>query len=230
MTTTRAGSLGTYMIVLPGGGYAAHTPHEAEPVARWLGEIGVSASVFRYPLNVRHPVPLDALRAEISRRRAGGTQSVGLIGFSAGGHLAGLAALAPGAAPDQTVQFAVLGYAITSMETETYRPARLILLGEDASPQLRRSTSLDALVTPASPPFFVWHTAEDPYVPPEHTYRLAAALAASGVPHAVHVFAHGPHSLGLAQGAGDAAIWTTLAASWIGEQSRARHSMTRPEH
>jgi len=207
------------MIVLPGGGYAAHTPHEAEPVARWLGEIGVSASVFRYPLNVRHPVPLDALRAEIGRWQAAGAQRVGLIGFSAGGHLAGLAALAPGAAPDQTVQFAVLGYAITSMETETYRPARLILLGEDASPQLRRSTSLDALVTPASPPFFVWHTAEDPYVPPEHTYRFASALAASQVPHAVHVFAHGPHSLGLAQDAGEAAVWTTLGSAWIHEQA-----------
>jgi hypothetical protein len=87
------------MIVLPGGGYAAHAPHEAEPVASWLSEIGVQASVFRYPLNVRHPAPLDAL------------------------------------------------------------------------------------VTPQSPPFFVWHTAEDPYVPPEHTYRFAAALAASRVPH-----------------------------------------------
>ena len=183
--TTYPESPGPHMIVLPGGGYAEHTPHEAEPVAKWLGEIGVQASVFRYPLNVRHPVPLDALRAEIGRRRAAGAQRIGLIGFSAGGHLAGLAALTPGAAADETVQFAVLGYAITSMETETYRPARLILLGEGASPQLRRSTSLDALVTPQSPPFFVWHTAEDPYVPPEHTYRFASALAASGVPHEI---------------------------------------------
>jgi acetyl esterase/lipase len=210
---------GAHVIVLPGGGYAEHAPHEAEPVANWLGEIGVQAGVFRYPLNARHPAPLDALRAEIGRRRAAGAPRIGLIGFSAGGHLAGLAALAPGAAPDEMVQFAVLGYAITSMETETYRPARLILLGEDASPQLRRSTSLDSLVTPASPPFFVWHTAEDPYVPPEHSYRLASALAASQVPHAVHVFAHGPHSLGLAQGAGEAAIWTTLANAWIREQA-----------
>jgi acetyl esterase/lipase len=207
------------MIVLPGGGYAQHAGHEAEPVAGWLGEIGVQASVFRYPLNVRHPAPLDALRAEIGRRRAAGAQRIGLIGFSAGGHLAGLAALAPGAAPEQTVQFAVLGYAITSMETETYRPARLILLGEDASPQLRRSTSLDSLVTQQSPPFFVWHTAEDPYVPPEHTYRFAGALAASAVPHAVHMFTYGPHGLGLAEGAGEAAIWTTLAKAWIHEQA-----------
>lgn len=203
------------MVVLPGGGYAEHSPHEGEPVAEWLADLGVNASVFRYPLNVGHPAPLLALRSEIRRLRAAGAQRLGLIGFSAGGHLAGLAALAPGATPEEMVQFAVLGYPITSMETETYRPSRLILLGEDASPQLRRSTSLDALVTPHSPPFFLWHTAEDRYVPPEHTYRFAAALAANDVPHAVHVFAHGPHSLGLARGAGTAAIWTTLARAWI---------------
>ena len=207
------------MIVLPGGGYAEHAPHEAEPVASWLGEHSAcrrACSAIRSTSGTRRRC--SALRAEIRRRRAEGAERIGLMGFSAGGHLAGLAALAPGAAPEETVQFAVLGYAITSMETETYRPARLILLGEDASPELRRSTSLDALVTPESPPFFIWHTAEDPYVPPEHTYRLASALAASGVPHAVHVFAHGPHSLGLARGAGEAAVWTTLADAWIHSQ------------
>ena len=209
---------GTDLIVLPGGGYAEHAPHEADPVAAWLEGLGVRASVFRYPLHARHPVPLEALRAEIRRRREAGAERVGLIGFSAGGHLAGLAALAPGADPREAVDFAVLGYAITSMETETYRPARLILLGENATPEQRRATSLDALVTPSSPPFFAWHTAEDAYVPPEHTYRLAASLAAHGVPHSAHVFAHGPHSLGLAEGSGDAAAWTTLAASWISEQ------------
>ncbi|MGW3291421.1 alpha/beta hydrolase family protein [Streptomyces sp. NPDC001002] len=207
------------MIVLPGGGYAAHAAHEAEPVVDWLGGIGVPASVFRYPLHVRHPEPLDALRAEIRRRRAAGARRIGLIGFSAGGHLAGLAALAPGAGPEEAVDFAVLGYAITSMETETYRPARLILLGEDAGPEARRSTSLDALVTHRSPPFFLWHTAEDPYVPADHTYRPATALAAAQVPHATHVFTHGPHSLGLARNAGEASTWTALAEAWIHERA-----------
>jgi acetyl esterase/lipase len=205
----------THVIVLPGGGYAEHAAHEAEPIVAWLAEIGLRASVFRYPLNVRHPKPLDALLGEIRRLRSEGVQRVGLVGFSAGGHLAGMAALTPG----ETVDFAVLGYAITSMETETYRPSQVILLGEDASPELRRATSLDALVTPQAPPFFVWHTAEDPYVPPEHTYRLAASLAAHGVPHTTHVFAHGPHSLGLARGSKDAEAWTSLAASWIAEQT-----------
>lgn len=208
----------THVIVLPGGGYAVHAPHEAEPVAAWLTGLGMSASTFRYPLNVRHPEPLLALRAEIRRRRELGAERIGVVGFSAGGHLAGLAALTPSDDPLESVQFALLGYAITSMETETYRPARVILLGEDAPPDLRRATSLDALVNAAAPPFFLWHTAEDIYVPPEHTYRLASALASYGVAHTVHVYAHGPHSLGLALGAGDAADWTRSAASWLAEQ------------
>ena len=220
---------GTDLIVLPGGGYAEHAPHEAEPVAAWLEGLGVRASVFRYPLHARHPVPLEALRAEIRRRREAGAERVGLIGFSAGGHLAGLAALAPIADPREAVDFAVLGYAITSMETETYRPARIILLGEHATPQQRRETSLDALVGPSAPPFFVWHTAEDIYVPPEHTYRLAAALAGNDVPHTVHVFAYGPHSLGLARGAGDAATWTSLAGRWIAEHAGAPDLDTRED-
>jgi acetyl esterase/lipase len=74
---------------------------------------------------------------------------------------------------------------------------------------------LDALVSSAAPTLFVWHTAEDIYVPPEHTHRLAAALAAKGVPRTVHVFAHGPTSLGLAENTGEAAMWTSLAAQWI---------------
>ncbi|MFE2070901.1 alpha/beta hydrolase [Streptomyces sp. NPDC059467] len=211
--------MSAHVIVVPGGGYVQHAEHEAEPVAEWLGGLGLAASVFRYPLNARHPVPLNALRSEIARLRAEGAGTIGLMGFSAGGHLAGLAALAPDRDERTSVQFAVLGYAITSMETETYRPSRLVLLGEDASPELRRATSLDALVTPSAPPFFLWHTAEDPYVLPEHTYRLATALAAHDVPHTTHVYPHGPHSLGLARGAGEAATWTRSAADWIAERA-----------
>ena len=213
---------GTHVVVLPGGGYETHAPHEAEPIVDWLSGLGVLASVFRYPLLTRHPEPLLALRAEIHRLRDSGAERIGLIGFSAGGHLAGLAALAPGGDVGNAVDFAVLGYAITSMETETYRPARVILLGEGATPELRRATSLNVLVTASAPPFFLWHTAEDAYVAPEHTYRLARSLAAHGVPHSVHVFAHGPHSLGLARGSGDTEAWTTLAASWMAEQSNDR--------
>ncbi len=164
-------------------------------------------------------MPLDTLHAEIAARRAGGARRIGLIGFSAGGHLAGLATLTPGATAERDG-----GLRCSRLRHHLHRdrdlpPARLILLGENASPRLRHSTSLDALVTPQSPPFFVWHTSEDPYVPPEHTDRFASALAASQVPHAVHVFTHGPHGLGLAQDAAEAAAWTTLASARIHEQA-----------
>ena len=81
----------THVIVLPGGGYADHAAHEGEPVVKWLKGLGLEASVFRYPLHVRHPIPLHALQAEIRRLRRDGVTRVGLIGFSAGGHLAGMA-------------------------------------------------------------------------------------------------------------------------------------------
>ncbi len=207
-----------HVLVLPGGGYAQYADHEGEPVVEWLTEQGVSASVFRYPLHARHPEPLLAVRAEIRRHREAGAAGVGVMGFSAGGHLAGLAALSPGAAVQEKVGFAVLGYAITSMELETYKSARIILLGDNASAELRRATSLDALVTPEAPPFFLWHTAEDIYVPPEHTYLLALALSRRRVPHCLHVFPHGPHSLGLARGSGEPATWTDLASRWMREQ------------
>jgi acetyl esterase/lipase len=207
----------THVVVLPGGGYWTHADHEAGPVADWLETLGYSAGVLRYPLQTRHPGPLDALRREIADRRHIGHTRVGVMGFSAGGHLAGQGALAPDLTPEQRPDFAVLCYAITSMELATYRAAQDILLGNSPTEQARWETSLDRLVTPSAPPMFLWHTAEDAYVAPEHAYRLAAALSAAGRPHALHVFSHGPHSLGLAKGSGQAEQWTALAAAWLAE-------------
>ncbi|MET0702251.1 MAG: alpha/beta hydrolase [Mycobacterium sp.] len=210
--------MSTHIVVLPGGGYSSHTAHESEPIVDWLESLGYSASVFRYPLQARHPGPLDAVREEIVARRRD-ADHVGVMGFSAGGHLAGHAALAPDSTAEQRPDFAVLGYPITSMELPTYRSSQDILLGDSPSDQDRFVTSLDRLVTPGAPPMFLWHTAEDSYVAVEHSYRLASALAAAGRPHCLHVFAHGPHGLGLAHGAGQAEGWTSLAAGWLAEQA-----------
>jgi dipeptidyl aminopeptidase/acylaminoacyl peptidase len=89
------------------------------------------------------------------------------------------------------------------------------LLGPDASDEQRAETSLDKVVSAVAPPMFLWHTAEDAYVPVSETYLLAGALTRAGVAHTTHVFAHGPHSLGLARGAGDAERWTGLAEAWL---------------
>ena len=207
----------THFIVLPGGDHAVYAEHEAGPNVDWLGGVGIPATVLQYPLNAQHPIPLDAVRSEVRRLRATGVARVG-VGFSAGGHLAGHAGLSGASSAETRIDLAMLGYAITSMEMETYRSARLILLGENAPPEAPRATSLDALVTSAAPPFFVWHTSEDAYGPVEHSYRLGAALAAYDIPHALHVFSTGPHSLGLARRAGEPSAWTELAAAWLLER------------
>lgn len=207
-----------HVIVLPGGGYHRHAPNEAEPVAAWLESLGVAASVYRYPVQTRHPGVLDAVRAEIRRVRAAGADRVAVLGFSAGGHAAGLAATAPGAAVDERVDLGILSYPVVSMMLPTHRGSRENLLGRDASWEERRATSVDLLVTAATPPTFVWHTAADDVVPVQHSYLLGMALAAAGVPHALHVFPRGGHGLELARGAGDAERWTELCAAWLREQ------------
>jgi acetyl esterase/lipase len=204
-----------HVIVLPGGGYAVHAERTAEPVAEWLGSAGVSASVFRYPLLARHPAPLDAIRAELRTQRARHNGPVGIIGFSAGGHAAGLAAYAPADAVEDRADFVVLGYPVVSMQSATHRASQLNLLGEDASDALRAATSLDVLVDRQAPPSFVWHSVGDTIVPVDHAYLLGAALARHHVPHELHLFEDGDHALGLARGAGNVEQWTELCLRWL---------------
>lgn len=203
--------MSTHVIVLPGGGYHRHAPHEGEPVADWLRTLGIEASVFEYPVLARHPRVVDAVAAEVARVRAQGASTVGLLGFSAGGHAAGHTALTtPG------VDFVVAGYPVVSMLLDTHAGSRENLIGLDASRAVRAATSLETLVAASSPPFFIWHTADDAAVPVEHAYLLGEALAAKGVKHALHVFQHGKHGLGLAEGTA-AEAWTALCARWIAE-------------
>jgi acetyl esterase/lipase len=197
----------THVIVLPGGGYRRHAPHEGEPVADWLRGLGLEASVFAYPVLTRHPGVLDAVRGEIRRVRDAGADRVGLIGFSAGGHAAAMAA--------GDADLVILGYPVISMLLPTHKGSRTNLLGPTPTPAERAATSADLLVTAALPPHFIWHTAADASVPVQHSYLLAMALAAAGVRHELHVFPDGAHGLGLAEGSGGAARWTSLCEDWL---------------
>jgi acetyl esterase/lipase len=214
-----------HIIVLPGGGYGIHAPHEGEPIAQWLRRLGIEASVFKYPVKSRHPAVLDAVRAEIRRVRAAGATRVGLIGFSAGGHAAGFAAVAPGAAADERVDLVILGYPVVSMMLETHKGSRDNLLGPKSDAAVRAATSIDMLVTPSAPPMFVWHTAQDSKVPVQHSYLLGMALAAAGVPHELHVYERGVHGIGLglgvpdrAEGLSTALMWPDACAAWLRAQ------------
>ena len=201
------------VLVLPGGGYGMLADHEAEPVADWLHGLGLDAEVLRYPVApARYPDALTAVRRRITALRAEGRTRIGVLGFSAGGHLAGSAALLPGD-PDERADFAVLCYPVVSMIDGPHEGSLENLLGNDR--HLAGDVSLERLVTPDAPPMFLWHTADDEAVPVRHSYLLAQALAEADVPHELHVFPHGPHGIGLADGTGAPAAWTDLCAEWL---------------
>ncbi len=206
-----------HVIVLAGGGYSFRSDYEGEPVAEWLRSLGLDASVFDYPVLTRHPGPINAMRMRAAELRASGVERLGVLGFSAGGHLAGHAAALG------LVDAAVLCYPVVSMITRKHTGSRRVLVGRWATPWARAATSVERLVTPSMPPTFVWHTAEDDTVPLEHPYLLGRALARHGVPHAMHVYPRGHHGLGLVTGveggelAGIAANWTRDCAEWLRE-------------
>jgi len=91
------------------------------------------------------------------------------------------------------------------------------LLGEPVDPNLREYLSLEDRVTPATPPTFIWHTAEDVCVSEENVLLLASALSCHHVPHALHLFTRGHHGLGLAQGMPETGAWTQLCGQWLVE-------------
>lgn len=225
---------GIAVIVCPGGGYAGHAEHEAEPIARWLNSTGALAVVLRYRLGPRyhHPAMLqDAQRAiRLARARAAewrvSPHRIGILGFSAGGHLASTAAThfdgGDQAATDPIERlssrpdFAVLIYPVVSMEPPVGHPgSRANLLGTDPPAELVRSLSNETQVTRDTPPVFLVHGADDEAVPVENSLRFAAACREAGVPFELHVFAHGPHGFGLGDSDPSLSRWPELCAAWM---------------
>jgi len=226
------------VIVCPGGGYGVLAAHEAEPIAQWLNHAGFHAFLLRYRIAPhRHPAPLqDAARAiRVVRARAAefGVRGdrIGILGFSAGGHLVTTIATHydagdPQAAdPVQRVSSrpdaVIASYPVISLETFAHAGCLTNLLGDDRSKRTLHDLSNDQQVTPDTPPMFLWHTAEDEVVPVEQTLLMAGALSRSGVPFELHVFPQGRHGLGLGDGSsyigasGHVAQWTKLCENWL---------------
>lgn len=220
------------VIVCPGGGYAGRAAHEGEPIARWLNSIGASAFVLDYRVRpYRHPIPLgDAQRAiRTVRARAAewrvDPRRVGILGFSAGGHLAGSAgtlfdagqtdAADPIDRQSSRPDALILCYPVITFGEFRHNGSMVNLLGENPDPALREKLSLENSVTPQTPPTFIWHTSDDAAVPVENALLFAAALHKSKVPFALHVFPRGRHGLGLAGGVAEVSQWTALCAEWL---------------
>jgi acetyl esterase/lipase len=223
------------VIVAPGGSYGMlASNHEGRQVANWLNALGVTAFVLKYRLGPRyhHPIELgDAQRAiRLVRSRAGEfgflPDRIGMIGFSAGGHLASTAGTHfdngnPSASdPIDRIScrpdFLILAYPVISFTAPyTHQGSATNLLGENADASLRAELSNELHVTPQTPPTFLFSTTTDKVVPPENTVAFYLALRKAGVPAEMHVFENGPHGVGLDLSDPVLGKWPVLLANWL---------------
>lgn len=238
---------GSAVIVLPGGGYThLAANYEGRQVADWFAARGFVAFVLRYRLGSNGyllPIPLlDTRRAaQLVRARALDyhidANRIGMIGFSAGGHLAALAATQPVAGNSESddpadrvssqVNFLVLGYpwiGAVSSDTSHLSYCKVFNL-MDQCESLRKIYSPDLFVTKETPPTFWYHTTDDQTVPVEQGLRFYEALIKAGVPVEAHIFETGSHGSGLGKGDPVLDQWPELLESWL----RARGLMRAPK-
>lgn len=205
---------GAAMLLIPGGSYSGIYEGQAEPFALWLNEQGLTVFVLRYRLGsagYRYPAQLqDAVEAMLQIRGNAeewkiDPKRIGVMGFSAGGHLASTLINRPEdgmiAGREHNISprpdLAILCYPVISMITKPHATSRKMLIGDSPDEKLLRQTSSELQVKPGLPPVFLWHTMEDKMVPVEHAQLYAAALHAKGVPHELHLYQHGDHGTGL---------------------------------
>ncbi|NLY98593.1 MAG: alpha/beta hydrolase [Clostridiaceae bacterium] len=219
------------VVVCPGGGYVGRAYHEGEPVACWLNSIGINAFVLDYrTAPYRYPYPqMDAVRAiQLVRRHAEefGTNKdkIGILGFSAGGHLAAFVTvhrLKELSLDDEIGKidcrpnFCILGYPVILMDRLGHAGSKRNLLGDNPDPTLTELCSLEKQVTPDTPPVFLWHTAEDAGVPVENSLFFAAALSRYKIPFECHIFQKGRHGLGIKYEVPEVRTWMDLCEKWL---------------
>ena len=220
------------VIVCAGGAYSFRSDHEGIPVAKWLQSAGVSAFNLTYrfaPYRYKATVG-DVLRAvRLARHYAGelgyDRDKIGVLGFSAGGHLASCAAVhfddceekiagdeidSESSRPDA----AILCYpVISSDETIGHMGSFENLLGDENDK--RDFFSNENQIKDNTPPTFLWHTSDDEAVNVENSLRFAAGLRRKNIPFELHVFPHGQHGLGLARDTDRVGEWTTACENWL---------------
>ncbi len=231
---------GAAMVICPGGGYGALAAHEGKDYALWFNQHGITCFVLKYRLGskgYRHPAMLnDAARAMRWVRAHADeykidTQRVGIIGSSAGGHLASTMvthfdagdAMAADVIERQSSRpdLGILCYAVISSGEFAHRGSFQNLLGTNPPPALLKLLSNELQVTTNTPPCFVWTTMEDKTVPLENSMLFAEALRKNHVPFDLHVYEKGPHGIGLGRNKklGDALHpWTSDCLFWLQAQ------------
>lgn len=225
---------GTAVIICPGGGYVRmSTAREGEQYANWLSTLGVTSFVLKYRMQeYGHPAPLqDVLRAvRMLRSRAAelniNPARIGVMGSSAGGHLAASAgtlfdnpAGRTGAAMDAVSarpDFLMLMYPVITMhDPAAHAGSRKALLGATPSAESIELMSLEKQVTRATPPTLLVHTQEDQTVPVENSILFYQALTRAKVPAEMYLFEHGGHGMGMRDGLGTSSQWPRRGEEWL---------------
>jgi len=229
---------GSAVIICPGGGYIRLAfEHEGTDIARWFNKAGVTGIVLKYRLpndtimEDKSVGPLQDVQeaVRITRRRAAewgiDPRKIGVMGFSAGGHLASTAAThyndrvydadTTSARPD----FSILVYPVISMDSAiTHKGSRIFLLGRSPAPETVEKFSNERQVDNTTPPAFIVHSQDDKSVPVQNSINYFLALKAHGVPAELHVYEKGGHGYGLAAGKGTESGWPAACLLWMKSQ------------
>ena len=220
------------VLVVPGGGYEHVSAREADPVALQFAAAGYHAAVLTYSVGegARDYQPLRQLRAAIGLLRQNAERwgilpdRIAVCGFSAGGHLAlsGAVLDCPGEAADRSRKpdAVLLAYPVITAGEYRHDGSIVNLCGDYAD--LRATMSLENQVRDGLPPFFVWHTVEDPSVPVQNSLLLAGALTAHKVPLELHLFAHDGHGTSTCTREVNTpnkhnSAWVALCTDWLAE-------------
>lgn len=223
------------VVICPGGGYGGlATGHEGHEIAAWFNERGITALMLEYRLGSKgyqHPAPLlDAQRAIRYARSQAETLSyspdkIGLLGFSAGGHLASTAgthfddgdkdAADPIDKQSSRPDFLMLGYPVITMGEKTHGGSKRNLLGATPDPELVELLSNEKQVTAKTPPTFLFHTDEDSAVLPENSVLFYLALRKNKVPAEMHIYEKGKHGVGLAAKDPILSSWSGRLEDWL---------------
>ncbi len=237
---TKQNATGQAVVICPGGGYYILAyDWEGTDIAKWLNSRGIAAIVLKYrlPVSKNNIVPhlsplLDAQRAiRLTRHHAQGwnidTAKVGIMGFSAGGHLASTAgthfdygntnAVDPVEKWSSRPDFMILAYpVITFSQTVNAHIGSLnALLGENPDPKLVEYYSNELQVKADTPPTFLVHAGDDTAVPVENSLLFYQALKDHKIPAEMHVYPTGGHGFALAIGMGYLQTWTDRCADWL---------------
>jgi acetyl esterase/lipase len=214
---------GAAVLVCPGGGYGALAmDHEGKQIGEYFNSFGVTAFVLKYRLGPRyhHPAPLDDARKAMRTIRGRAAEfgidpaRVGVMGFSAGGHLA--ATLSTHYQEGERPDFSILVYPVISFTTiYTHSGSMRNLLGDSPAPALVWGLSNELQVTPQTPPTFLFSTSGDTAVPSENSVLYYLALRRAGVKAEMHIYQEGPHGVGLAPKDPVLSTWPARLKDWM---------------